>query len=88
MTVVQIKGINKVRRRLSDGGFNLHFYHRKTGRKLRGEPGSAEFAASYAEAERAQGRAAKLLQDVIDRYRQSASFGRRPVANTSGCCGP
>src|SRR5262245_32117654 len=49
---VKLKGVNKVRKYLADGSMRVHYYHRATGQKLRGERGSPEFVASYAEAER------------------------------------
>lgn len=51
----KLKGINKVPRILADGKRVIYYYHRGTGTRLAGEPGTAEFLASYAAAE-AQGR--------------------------------
>ncbi len=49
-------GINAVRARLADGSRATYYYHRPTGTRLRGEPGTPEFIASYAEAEKALAR--------------------------------
>ena len=47
----KISGINTVRKRLADGSIHIYFYHRGTGTRLEGKPGSSEFIASYANAE-------------------------------------
>jgi integrase len=49
----RLKGINKVSRRLRDGSVNIHYYHRHTGAKLEGEPGTTPFLLSWAAAEKA-----------------------------------
>src|SRR5262245_66137960 len=48
----KISRINTVRKRLADGSVRVYYYHRDTGLRLDGEPGSPEFIASYARAER------------------------------------
>jgi integrase len=48
---VALKGINTVRKRLSSGRVARYYYHRETGARLEGEPGSPEFVASYSRAE-------------------------------------
>jgi hypothetical protein len=48
----RISGINTVRKRLVDGSIRTYYYHRDTGMRLDGKPGSPEFIASYAAAER------------------------------------
>jgi len=48
---IKIKHVNTVRKQLADGSYRIHRYHRLTGQKLYGEPGSPEFRESYAEAE-------------------------------------
>src|SRR5689334_19645793 len=47
----KIRGVNTVRKRLADGSIHTYYYHRDTGTRLDGEPGSPAFIASYAEAE-------------------------------------
>ena len=49
---VHLKGINTVRKRLADGTVRVHRYHRATGHPLPCEPGSPEFMAAFADAER------------------------------------
>ena len=48
---IRAKGINPVRVRLASGEIKTYFYHRATGTRLAGEPGSPEFIASLAGAE-------------------------------------
>jgi integrase len=50
---VQVKasGINPVRAKLASGEIRTYYYHRATGTRLLGAPGSPEFLASYAAAE-------------------------------------
>lgn len=50
MTRIKLKGINKVRKRLADGRIATYYYHRGTGKRIQGQPGTPEFIASYAEA--------------------------------------
>jgi hypothetical protein len=49
---VRLKGVNSKRKRLADGSFKTYYWLGKGGPPLRGEPGSAEFEASYNEAAR------------------------------------
>ena len=53
----KLSGINTVRKRLADGSVRIYYYHRETGTRLHGKPGSPEFIASYAEAEKKPGSA-------------------------------
>ena len=41
-----------MRKRLADGSIRIYYYHRDTGTRLDGTPGSPEFIASYAGAEK------------------------------------
>jgi integrase len=49
--LVYLKGINRVKKRLADGSVATYFYHRATGKRLEGQPGTPEFIASFGEAE-------------------------------------
>jgi integrase len=72
---IKIKHVNTVRRRLADGSYRIHRYHRLTGQKLVGEPGSAEFRESYAEAELHAIRRPKTgLAGLITKYKESVDF--------------
>jgi integrase len=48
----KISGVNTVRKRLADGSLRVYYYHRDTGMRLNGDPGSPEFIAAYARAEK------------------------------------
>jgi integrase len=72
---VRLKGLNSVRKRLSDGNFRTYWYAWKGGPKLEGEPGSPEFIASYNRAVTARKAApAGTLQAIIQAYQASAQF--------------
>jgi hypothetical protein len=47
----KIPGVNTVRKVLADGSVRTYYYHRDTGTRLEGEPGSSIFVAAYAKAE-------------------------------------
>jgi integrase len=72
---VRLKGTNPVRAKLADGTFKTYWYAWKGGPRLRGEPGTPEFIASYNEAA-----AHKIatpegtLQAVLRAYQASAEF--------------
>lgn len=70
------KGVNTVRRELADGSVRVYYYHRATGTKLPGKPGSAEFQAAFADAGRAAAdrRSAGTVAAVIRAYEQSRKF--------------
>ncbi|HBF31113.1 tyrosine-type recombinase/integrase [Rhizobium sp.] len=46
----RIKGVNPIKRTLATGEVVTYYYHRATGTRLNGKPGSDEFMASIAEA--------------------------------------
>ena len=74
----RLSGINTVTKRLSSGATVRYYYHRATGRKLSGEPGSASFLQDYAAAEaatskRLEGTFSGLMHD----YLHSPEFGKR-----------
>lgn len=46
----RIKGVNTVKRKLAGGDVATYYYHRATGARLDGKPGSPEFMASIAKA--------------------------------------
>ena len=74
---VRISGINTIRKRLSDGSLRVYRYHRATGIKLDGEPGSAEFIAAYAAAEKTMmDRHAGTFNGLIRDYSLSVEFGQ------------
>jgi integrase len=72
---VRLKGVNSVRKKLSDGSWRIYHYAWKGGPPLRGAPGTPEFVNSYNEA------AAKkvappsgVLLALLLRYQESADF--------------
>jgi len=72
---IKLKHVNTVRKRLADGSIRIHRYHRLTGQRLVGEPGSPEFRESYAEAELHAIRGPKTgLSGIITKYKNSADF--------------
>ena len=75
MSIVRLKGINTVKKRQADGTIRVHRYHRATGHKLVGEPGSPEFFASIADAEKSKLLSVgRTLGDLIRKYQVSAEF--------------
>lgn len=72
---VVLRGIHKVRRKLSDGTVRIYYYHRATGRRIEGVPGSPEFLKAYNAAQsigadRLEGTVAGLIR----RFRQSPEW--------------
>src|ERR1700720_462007 len=72
---VRLKGANSKRKRLADGRFRTYWYAWKGGPPLRGEPGTAEFIASYNEAaaRKVMPPRGKLL-GVLQEYQASDEF--------------
>lgn len=71
----KLPGVNSVRRVLADGSVSYYYYHRDTGTRLDGNPGSAEFIASYAEAEKKRlERHVGLCAGLIRAYLTSPDF--------------
>lgn len=74
-------GVNKVTKRRSDGSRAVYRYHRATGRRLAGEPGTPEFEASWREAERIGRQPAPepspkggAWAELIDAYQKSREY--------------
>lgn len=67
---VRLKGVNTVRHTAADGSEVVYYYHRATGTRLEGKPGTAEFQASFAEAGKraAQNRTAGNISWLIRQY--------------------
>jgi hypothetical protein len=81
---VRLEGINKVRKRLANGEVKTYFYHRATGLRLEGEPGSAEFIACYGDAEKGMRdrHASGTLNALIRGYTLSVEFQQKLAAST------
>jgi integrase len=72
---VRLKGVNTVRDYRKDGSFALYYYHRASGLRLTGVPGSPEFIESYAAAEKyLRARAKGTICDLIRRFEASPQF--------------
>lgn len=79
MPRVKLKGINPIHRKLADGSVRTYYYHRATGTRLLGEPGSPEFLAAYAQAEKAiksTDRNKGTFKELIQRYIGSPDYGK------------
>ena len=71
----RISGVNTVRKWLAGGSLRIYYYHRDTGTRLNGEPGSPEFMASYAAAEnKLTERNADLCSGLIHAFLTSPEF--------------
>jgi hypothetical protein len=76
---VQVKasGINPVRAKLASGEIKTYYYHRATGTRLAGLPGSPEFLASYAAAEEStRSRNAGTLSGLIRDFEGTKQWRR------------
>lgn len=72
---VKLMGVNTVRKRLADGTFRTYHYHRATGEKLEGKPGTAQFLASYTKAQQATAQRPKgTFNDLVRAYTGSVEF--------------
>jgi len=72
---VQLKGINRVSKKLADGSRVTYFYAWKGGPRLPGKPGSVEFVDAYnaAIAEKVR-QPAGTIQAVLNAYQDSPKF--------------
>jgi integrase len=73
---VRLKGVNIVKKRLADGTTKTYFYHRATGKRLEGEPGSHQFVASFAEIEKGSvaARVGQTFGLLVRNYTESVEF--------------
>jgi integrase len=81
---VRLEGINTVRKRLADGAVRIYYYHRATGLRLTGDPGSAEFIASYGDAEKTMRdrHVGGSLNALIRGYTLSVEFQQKLASST------
>jgi integrase len=81
---VRLEGINTTHKRLADGTVRAYYYHRATGRRLVGEPGSPEFVASYAGAEKTmRDRLAGTFNGFVRLFTLSVEFQGLAVSTQS-----
>ncbi|WP_244606643.1 tyrosine-type recombinase/integrase [Arsenicitalea aurantiaca] len=74
----RLRGINTVRKTLSDGSTATYYYHRATGRRIQGEPATPAFLLSYAEAEKlSRERLNGTFNGLIRAYTLSPEFAKR-----------
>jgi len=67
--------IKTARKKLRDGTVNIHYYHRRTGKKITGEPGSPEFQQSYADASKFDTRNDhNTIAYLVELYMKSDAF--------------
>jgi len=73
--VKPLKHIHAVRKRLADGRLATYYYHRRTRKRIVGEPGSDAFLSSYLEAgKRERPPGGQTLGDLIQRYLWSRDY--------------
>ena len=74
---IRLRGINTVRKRLADGTVKTYYYHRASGQRLPGKPGSPEFVAAITEAEKSNmGRHNNTMIGLIRNYLLSPEFAK------------
>ena len=84
MVKIKLSGINTSKKRLADGTIKTYYYHRATGKPLRGEKGSPGFIQDYAAAEKLLIRAPKdNLSSLFHSYTLSPKFTFKTKSTTS-----
>ena len=72
---VRLKGINKVTMKLADGRIAVYYYHRASGKRLSGKPGTAAFIASLSDAEKSMSsRTDGTLSGLIKDFEKTAKW--------------
>ena len=80
---VRLEGINPVRKRRPDGSWKYYYYHRATGIRLNGEPGSAEFVTSFTDAEKTtRHRSVGSVNALMRNYTGSVEFQGKLAPST------
>src|SRR5205814_958306 len=79
----KIEGVFATYKTLKDGSRRQYWYHRATGRRLKGEPRSAEFSSDYAAAEKLiRDRHTGTLNTLIRFYTLSVEFEEKLAPST------
>jgi integrase len=74
---VRLKGVNQITKQLADGHIETYYYAWKGGPRLRGEPGSPDFVASYNEAVvRKVERPPGVMLTLLQYYEGTSEFAR------------
>jgi integrase len=83
MVRARLEGVFPTYKTLRDGSRRTYWYHRATGARLHGNPGSAEFIADYAAAEKLIcDRHAGTLNSLIRSYTSSVEFEEKLASST------
>jgi integrase len=79
----RLEGVFPTYKTLNDGTRRTYWYHRATGQRLHGEPGSAEFIADYAAAEKTiRDRHAGMFNSLVRSYTTSIEFEQKLAPST------
>lgn len=83
MVRAKLDGVFPTYKNLKDGTRRTYWYHRATGKRLRGEPGSSEFISDLAAAEKTiSDRLAGTLNNLIRGYTLSVEFEENLAPST------
>ncbi len=83
MVRAKIDGVFPTYKTLKDGTRRTYWYHRATAKRLHGEPGSAEFIADYAAAEKLiRDRHAGTFNSLVRSYTTSVEFEQKLAPST------
>lgn len=74
MTTIKLRGINKVKKKLASGKVAIFYYHRATGTRLPGLPGSAEFLEAFKQADGIAPRDVGTVAELIRAYLKGPQF--------------
>jgi len=80
MTTIKLKGINKVSKILANGETETYYYHRASGKRLPGEPGSADFLEAYKDADRVSPRDVGTVAALFREYLKSPRFAKKRIS--------
>lgn len=73
---IRVRGVFCTYKNLSDGTRKAYWYHRATGKKLRGQPGSPEFIADYSAAEQTLIPSGDTFNTLVRNFTTSVEFGK------------
>ena len=74
---LRIKGIHRIKRKLSDGSVKVYYYHRASNRRVEGEPNTPAFLQSVADAEKSMRRSpGDTITGLIRKFDSSAYFDK------------
>ncbi len=75
--ITRLKHIKSTRKALSDGTSVTYYYHRRTNKRIRGEPGTPEFLENYRKASKSDAtKNSSILEGLIEQYKRSQDFAR------------